>query len=518
VLYSVIKIIRYGKDAPLYTHTSALISVFVVSFYYLYLSLTKRALDVFNCNPISPDDGYTYTTFTSLSCDRGGLCRCGDPSGAQVRLLPMAIVFLVLYSFGYPLFIAIVLNRNSSLVKQDQYLRAHGVGEKRATNPETYDLRKRYAKLYYQFRPRFCTFWILVLLARKFWIAFAALLFRGNPTFQMAVILLILFASLVMQVAWKPYLSSGDNQSVIDELEVLVERAAIERDFVQYIKIHDGVQKSLVLDVEQTRKQHEKKSGKRMGNKRSKSIAGAQLEVRQSNGGVLVDDRRQYLSKKSRQALQYFANLNTLEFILLSCGIFVCLAGIMFESSTNDRRTLVQNQTEFISWVVSIVVIFSFVYYIMFFLAEIAPTDTAWIFRLWMFLFRKTPEKVEDEYIDNNIQLEENPLFATKKIEVANNTEMEKKVEKSLNELKEAQSKNKLLREELYNKKKIEQIAEQQRKSGGRNLPKDSTEKQKKEFGREKAVEAVMSRSNRAIKFKDSNKVEEDEEEEPDDV
>ena len=38
-------------------------------------------------------------------------------------------------------------------------------------------------KLYYQFRPD-CYFWILVIICRKFGIAFTGLMFRKNPGFQ----------------------------------------------------------------------------------------------------------------------------------------------------------------------------------------------------------------------------------------------------------------------------------------------------------------------------------------------
>ena len=96
------------------------------------------------------------------------------------------------------------------LVREDQYLRAYDVGYTRKTNPDCYDMRKRYNKLYYQFKPRFASFWILLLLIRKFWVAFAFILFRGNAAFQLAVILLVLFISEVFQVLWRPYLSTGE--------------------------------------------------------------------------------------------------------------------------------------------------------------------------------------------------------------------------------------------------------------------------------------------------------------------
>ena len=52
--------------------------MFTMAFYYIYLSVTRRALDVFNCNPSIPSDGYMYTEFTSVACE-GGLCKCDEP-------------------------------------------------------------------------------------------------------------------------------------------------------------------------------------------------------------------------------------------------------------------------------------------------------------------------------------------------------------------------------------------------------------------------------------------------------
>ena len=54
------------------------IAMFTMAFYYIYLSVTRRALDVFNCNPSVPSDGYMYTEFTSVACE-GGLCKCDEP-------------------------------------------------------------------------------------------------------------------------------------------------------------------------------------------------------------------------------------------------------------------------------------------------------------------------------------------------------------------------------------------------------------------------------------------------------
>jgi hypothetical protein len=116
--------------------------------YYLYLTLTKKALDIFNCQPVIPDDGYLYTQFTSAEC-AGGLCRCNEPGGIQEELVPYAIIFFCIFGLGFPTTIFIILKWNKDLIKEDQLLRAKGLGNDRISNPHSYEIRKRYAFLFF---------------------------------------------------------------------------------------------------------------------------------------------------------------------------------------------------------------------------------------------------------------------------------------------------------------------------------------------------------------------------------
>ena len=104
---------------------------FVLVFYFLYLSVTRRALDVFNCNPVDPDDGYLYTEFTSIDCE-AGLCRCDDPDELQAQLVPYAVLCIVFYSIGFPLYVVWVTWYYRIQIKLDQLLRAHDMGQDRA--------------------------------------------------------------------------------------------------------------------------------------------------------------------------------------------------------------------------------------------------------------------------------------------------------------------------------------------------------------------------------------------------
>lgn len=115
--------------------------------------------------------GYTYTEFVSQSCE-AGICKCGDPDELQARLVPYAIVALLVVAIGFPLYVFYITWFFRIQMKMDQLLRAHGLGDTRdtaiddaadvvttkkkwcrSTSKQTYKLRKKYNMLYYHFKP-----------------------------------------------------------------------------------------------------------------------------------------------------------------------------------------------------------------------------------------------------------------------------------------------------------------------------------------------------------------------------
>ena len=157
----IFKCIRYyghcsGKRPKYFSHANKLVSMFVIIFYFVYLTVTRRALDIFNCNPPDPPDGYMYTEFTSIDC-AGGTCVCDDPNSLQAQLKPYAVLSFIVYSLGFPLFVGWMTWFYRIQIKLDQLLRAHDLGETRQEAIEnmrftprrcrsktrhTYDLRK----------------------------------------------------------------------------------------------------------------------------------------------------------------------------------------------------------------------------------------------------------------------------------------------------------------------------------------------------------------------------------------
>merc|ERR1712167_141264 len=128
-----------------------------------------RALQVFNCSPTDPDDGWTYTSFTSLEC-AGGLCRCGDVTHLQSKLALSAIVALLAYTLGFPVWVLAIIRwpGNKKSIKIDQILRARNVTDQVVLDcsKDAHRMRVRYHKMYYHVKPG-KTYWILYILLRK---------------------------------------------------------------------------------------------------------------------------------------------------------------------------------------------------------------------------------------------------------------------------------------------------------------------------------------------------------------
>jgi hypothetical protein len=61
-------------------------------------SFFSLQLAVFNCGPLNPPDGNLYLLVVFEVC--------GTPGGVQATLMPWAVLTLIFYSFGYPVFLA----------------------------------------------------------------------------------------------------------------------------------------------------------------------------------------------------------------------------------------------------------------------------------------------------------------------------------------------------------------------------------------------------------------------------
>ena len=280
---------KHGKDIHAHTHKS--FGLVVTIMYYIYLSLSMTALEVFNCSTVELEDpltgeivsdGKQYMSETNWVCYESG--------SLQVSLIPYALGALGFYSLGYPAFCAYTLlnKNNAKLAREDQILRADGKGFTKKDNPHCWEFRLRYGKLYYYFKPN-KWYWVLVVLFRKFAIATISLMFRANATFQMCMIVLAIFISAVFQVKNQPYMSMAEYDDVIKEhAEALAEYT----------------------------KEIDRRRGASAGEKSKKKF-----KLGEADAFELADS-----------VGQYFWNYNTVETILLGSSILVNLFGLMFES------------------------------------------------------------------------------------------------------------------------------------------------------------------------------------------
>ena len=314
-----------------HTHKPALISSCLVLVYLLYLYLTRTVFDVFNCAPTYPPtykpDGSTIMYLQVVFPEE-----CGVKGGTQLTLLPYAIAGLVVYSFGYPLFIGSRLFKNRELVMEDQLLRAKGTGQDKLTNPRAYDFRCTYGRSYFQFKPDWCM-WILAIILRKFCIAITAVVFGKNSSFQMAACLLIMFLAYAAQVQIRPYMSPGDCDEVL--------KSHLEHSYTS--AVHARLRASLAGIETRGRKKGHKNLINFEGNIDRSAVL-----------GVLTG---------------FFFNYNTVEAIMTFCAVIVSLMAIMYEANT--LNTYYPQSQDSVTSVVLIVVIWAICYFATVLITEI---------------------------------------------------------------------------------------------------------------------------------------------------
>jgi hypothetical protein len=275
-----------------FSHKPALVASGLALLYILYLYLTRTVFDVFNCTPTLPPDGY-------LHLGVAGGERCGVPGGTQVTLLPYAVAGLIVYSFGYPAFVAFVLHKNKEHIMLDQLLKAKGTGDSKLTNPVAFDLRMTYGRSYFQFKPDFC-FWVLAIILRKFFIAITAVVFGKNSSFQMAACLLIMFLAYSAQVAARPYMNAAEYDAVL--------RQHAESAFT------NATHARIRTQIASIETRGRKKVRRNLLNFEGKVDRTAAL-------GLLTS---------------WLFNYNTIEQIMLFAAVIVCLMGIMYQANTSS--------------------------------------------------------------------------------------------------------------------------------------------------------------------------------------
>ncbi|KAA0150693.1 hypothetical protein FNF29_05030 [Cafeteria roenbergensis] len=284
------------------THAEPLVAVMVVVGVFLYLILTRTTLDVFNCSPTDPPDGDNLYMSGMLDI----VC---FESGTHLLLFPFAVGAAILYVAGFPVFVFAFVRRNLYSIKYDQILRARRIPpSSKLMPPDIKAFHSRWHRLYYLYRPG-KAYWLVVILARKFLIAFAALAFRSTPTYQLAACILVLFASFTLQVRHSPYMSLSDHKGVVSAFLSFSDGAKKQSVQARVRKNMEAFEST--FDVDDTRR-------------RGGEWAVALRAIHKAKQGATA------LSADlvAEQVIDY----NAVELVLLGCGILVNLAGIMFLS------------------------------------------------------------------------------------------------------------------------------------------------------------------------------------------
>merc|ERR1711871_63572 len=189
----------------------------------------------------------------------------------------------------------------------------------------------------------------------------------GNPGFQLAVILLVLFVCYVLQVKHRPYMSS-------------VERAQVVENF-----------------------HHKAEDGKSAWHKVLDDRIKVQTKKMEGFRGRLQQQNKDMLMKKKNTA--FFWDYNTVEAALLAAAVLISLAGVMFESDRFAERNDVNWQRTLITVCVFLVIIITNVYYFLVFLSEIMQTTPKWVRNLCMGRKRLKTQKDDDAQIELEVMM-----------------------------------------------------------------------------------------------------------------
>ena len=278
-------------------------------FYFIYLFICQTVLDALNCVKITSEDGVESEEEYLTSAPEE---ICWTPGEMQQRLVPYAAVFVCLYVAGYPVLLYVLTTRPATMQKiiDDQLLRVQGRGgyEEGLTSylEEVSFTRSALGLLYYRFKPEM-PFWILVVVLRKCAMACITVLFHQSSIFQLAMLTLVLFISLVLQMRNLPYISPRDSQSIL-------------------------------LPYEQRLKDLTKEES-RCQKKRDAELAKGREKTVSLNAFAAAHRRQQEGMNAGELAFEY----NTVEMMLLAASIFVCGARVAGNPKLTDhscrRRT-----------------------------------------------------------------------------------------------------------------------------------------------------------------------------------
>jgi hypothetical protein len=152
-------------------------------------------------------------------------------------------------------------------------------------------------------------------------------MFKRNPTFQLAVAVMILFWAATMQLNHRPFMSMIERSNIVKEASV--------RD---YERGHKLIRKM-------------------------SAFGGDTTEIEKAKRQLAMEEKAQLqVARALKIASKYFVNYNDVESVFLVCSIFVCLSGVMFASGYFQPKYR-QASSDAMASVVVMCVGVSFIYY-----------------------------------------------------------------------------------------------------------------------------------------------------------
>jgi hypothetical protein len=332
-IYVYQRFFRRANERRRTAHKAPTVGAALTLSYFMYLYVSRSVLDIFNCSPTDPPDdwphGYMQADF--IPCQKVG--------GTHLQLVPWAWVFLFVYVLAYPFGIYSWLRHHRQVVKVDQLLRAYGYGHSEKTSDRRhFEFRRMFHKVYYHFKPG-KWYWISVIISRKFFIAITALLFRSTPGYQLAMIVLVLFASYSFHIHHHPFMSRPEHRAM-----TLSHEKRVESNDRLHLLLDAGLQPLLQKALRAERSEFRQVSYKA-----------------EKSRGKQVDDS------------QIMTNYNTVESVLLISAILVALSGIMF----NSQKMVEMDSSpakDSLTMLVLCIILSSVAYFVVIFVVEIVET------------------------------------------------------------------------------------------------------------------------------------------------
>ena len=341
-------------------HLPQLVSCFVLVASVLYMYETMNLLQVFNCGPLHAvtydslypgtypvtgnrvamdaaqaalaADGawqtqhvlnYLYLVPEECSVNLANIFIAGRTPSTQEALFLYAVFFMAVGVAGWPIGIFAWLYRNRLIIMEDQLLRAKGQGADRLTGPNTYEFRKAFGRLYYQFKPEMW-YWQVVIYLRKFtFLVIMLYTFNKNGAYQMVSAAIILLCFYVLHVRASPFMCPDEYESVLRDHKNKSVTSALHARLRAAIK-----------DVE------------------SKGRRGPAKALVNFNGQI---NRAALLGAVATALFDY----NTVEAVMLFTAIMTCLMGVM----TEVHVALYNGEAQSASMAVQAIVILALLYF-----------------------------------------------------------------------------------------------------------------------------------------------------------